>query len=131
MQLRISAHAHVRAHPPTHECSLERTCVREGGPACISTDLVVVEVIFVAFQRVCDPKGVAGVRVDVIVVVVVVTAKVVLHAVTAVDQEIVVGVVEARAIVVVHVFLWAVVVDEEVVVDLAPLHDHVWFPRTW
>jgi|EP01046_Picozoa_sp_COSAG06_P007181 hypothetical protein len=45
-------------------------------------------------------------------------AEVVLHALAAVDEEVVVGVVEARAVIVVDVLLRGVVVDEEVVVDL-------------
>ena len=58
---------------------------------------VVLEHVDVALQRVGHAKRLAGVGVNVGVVVVVVAAEIVLHAVAAVDEEVVVRVVEARA----------------------------------
>ena len=52
------------------------------------------------------------------------TAKVVLHALSAVHKEVVVRLVVPRAVVIVDVFLRAVVVDEEIVVNLPPGHVH-------
>lgn len=119
-----------------------------------------------------EPDGFADVRVEIVSVVVVVAAKVVLHSVAAVDEEVIVGMVvsaacdvvtkiahisinERRAfvicyrdvavrpsetppfnklpagqcylitIVIVNVFLRRIIVNEKVVVNLSPLHDHV------
>ena len=47
--------------------------------------------VLVAGERLVHPQGLADVRVDVVVLVVVVAPEVVLHAVVAVDEEVVVG----------------------------------------
>mmetsp|Transcript_33393 Transcript_33393/g.77551 ORF Transcript_33393/g.77551 Transcript_33393/m.77551 type:complete len:207 (-) Transcript_33393:690-1310(-) len=77
-----------------------------------------------AFEGVGDTHGPAHIGVDIAAVVVVVAAKVVLHALSAVDEEVVVRVEVGAAVVVVYALLWRVVVDEKVVVKLAPGHDH-------
>merc|ERR1711968_369261 len=108
--------------------------VHHGGlyTAHVSTSehhFVAVEVILVTRQRTRYAHGAASVAVHVVVVVVVVATKIVLHSLAAIHQEIVVRVVKARAVIVVDVLLWRIIVDEEVVVDLAPLHDHGWLTR--
>ena len=56
--------------------------------------------------------------------------KVILHPLSAIHKEVVVRVIERRPIIIVYVLLWGVVVDEEVVRNVAPLHDHVRLART-
>jgi hypothetical protein len=69
-------------------------------------DGVVLEKVDVARDGVGDPERVACVGIQVLVVVVVVVAEVVLHALAAVDEEVVMRVVEAGAVVVVDILLW-------------------------
>ena len=56
-------------------------------------------------QRAADPERVTDVRVDVVLVVIVMAAKVVLHALSTVDKEVVVGLVVAAAVIIVHILL--------------------------
>mmetsp|Transcript_70107 Transcript_70107/g.164960 ORF Transcript_70107/g.164960 Transcript_70107/m.164960 type:complete len:336 (+) Transcript_70107:63-1070(+) len=86
--------------------------------------LVVVELVLVTLGLDRGHRRLPHVAVDVAVVVVVVPAKVVLESAVAVDEEVVVRFVVAGAVVVVDIFLGTVVVDEEVVVDLTPRHEH-------
>mmetsp|Transcript_30790 Transcript_30790/g.60068 ORF Transcript_30790/g.60068 Transcript_30790/m.60068 type:complete len:242 (-) Transcript_30790:1394-2119(-) len=75
-------------------------------------------------RSIVKPDGLADVCVGVVEVVVVVPSKIVFHAVTPVDEKVVVGLVVGRSVVIVYVLLWRVVVNEEVVVDLSPLRSH-------
>eukprot|EP00754_Rhynchopus_humris_P026773 Rhum_TRINITY_DN15040_c0_g1::Rhum_TRINITY_DN15040_c0_g1_i5::g.134771::m.134771 len=85
---------------------------------------VVVEAVDVALQLRADAEALPDVAVDVVVVHVVVAAEVVLHALVARHKHVVVRVVVRAAVVVVHTLLQVVVVDEEVLRQLAPLHLH-------
>ncbi len=100
-------------------------------------DLVVKEVVVVVRKRATDAQTPIDEGVQVIVVVVVVPAKVVLHALVAVGKEIVVRVVIPklsqtspsllrRAIVVVDSLLAVVVSDKEVSAQLIIGLDHGW-----
>merc|ERR1719428_2007810 len=53
---------------------------------------------------------------------VIMASKIILHALVAIDQEIVMGLVVSTAVVVVNAFLRRVIVDEEIVVDVTPSH---------
>mmetsp|Transcript_28297 Transcript_28297/g.59469 ORF Transcript_28297/g.59469 Transcript_28297/m.59469 type:complete len:314 (-) Transcript_28297:1546-2487(-) len=86
--------------------------------------LVAVEIVLVPRLLRAHAEALANIRIYVVEMVVVVAAEVVLHALPSVHQEVVVRVVVARAVIVIHILLRRVVVDEEVVMDLAPRHRH-------
>lgn len=89
--------------------------------------LVVVELVFVAIKLATDSETRTNVAVHIVVVVVIVTSKIVLHTPTTVDEEVVVGVIKTTPIIIIDILLRAIVVDEKIVVDFPPLHDHARF----
>jgi hypothetical protein len=87
-------------------------------------DPVPREMILVAMYHTVDEHCLyPQIGIYVVVVVVVVTSIIALEAVGAVDEEVVMRVEVVGPVVVIHVFLWRVVVDEEIVVYLTHGHD--------
>mmetsp|Transcript_13045 Transcript_13045/g.45110 ORF Transcript_13045/g.45110 Transcript_13045/m.45110 type:complete len:266 (+) Transcript_13045:23-820(+) len=91
--------------------------------------LIPEELVLVAFQSIRDADDGLREGVDVFEMLVVVAAVIVLHAVVAVNEEILKSLIIRRPVVVVNILLRRVVVDEEVLPDFAPLHDHRWLAR--
>merc|ERR1712151_1339855 len=79
-----------------------------------------------SIERTSDTHSAANVSVNVVEMVVVVATKIVLHALMAIDQEVVVRVVICTSIIVIHTFLWRVIVHKEIMVNLTPSHEHAW-----
>merc|ERR1712217_199937 len=77
-----------------------------------------------SFDRCRNPKGVADVCVHIVIVMVVVASEIILHCLTTVNEEVVMGIIVATPVVVVNILLWRIIVNEEIVMDFAPLHDH-------
>mmetsp|Transcript_15601 Transcript_15601/g.44390 ORF Transcript_15601/g.44390 Transcript_15601/m.44390 type:complete len:352 (-) Transcript_15601:1203-2258(-) len=84
---------------------------------------VLIKVVLVSGECGNDIEGLTDVSVQVAELVIVVAAVIILHPIATIDKEIVVGLVVTAAIIIVNGLLWRIVVDEEVVVNLAPLHD--------
>ena len=55
---------------------------------------------------------------------IIMTAKVILHAVVAVHKKIMMSMIVCASVIIIDIFLRRVIVDEEVVVNLSPLHLH-------
>mmetsp|Transcript_77388 Transcript_77388/g.224548 ORF Transcript_77388/g.224548 Transcript_77388/m.224548 type:complete len:340 (-) Transcript_77388:1757-2776(-) len=84
---------------------------------------IVLKMVLMAWQSLINIHGSPHIGKQVVVLPIVMSAIVVLHAIVAVNQDVVMGPVIATAVVIVNVLLRRVVVNEEVVVNLAPLHD--------
>mmetsp|Transcript_99128 Transcript_99128/g.280735 ORF Transcript_99128/g.280735 Transcript_99128/m.280735 type:complete len:202 (-) Transcript_99128:1069-1674(-) len=86
--------------------------------------LIPVEIILVTLQGWVDTHCLPHVCVNVVEMVIVVAAKVVFHALFTVDEKVVVSPEIGAPVIVIDVLLRRVVVNEEIVVDLPPGHDH-------
>lgn len=89
-------------------------------------NLVAIVVVFMSFLLRADAQSTTHISVGVVVVMVVMPAEIILHPLATIDQKVVVCVVVTAPIIIVHVLLGRVVVDEEVMVNFSPLHDHRW-----
>ena len=82
--------------------------------------------ILMAFQLFANPQGLLHIGIDISKMMIVVATVIILLPCITIDQKIVMGLEVCTPIVIVHIFLRRIVVNEEIVMDLSPFCTHGW-----